>query len=164
MATLTLSGFLTTIFTGRTLALLGAALAMALAGTGSAKGTGIAGEAGAGILSESPEKFVRVLTLQALPGTQGIYGMIIAFMILFADGVIPGTITLAQGCGYFCAALPIAIGGYFSAIAQGRVSAAAMGIVASKPEKFTNGVVLAGVVETYAVFSLIVSILIFFNV
>ena len=129
-----ISGFLSSIFTGQTFALLDAALAIALAGTGSAKGVGIAGEAGAGVLSENPDRFGRVLLLQALPGTQGIYGLLVAFLILFADGVIPGTVSLAQGIGYFCASLHIAIAGYFSAIAQGRVSAAGMGIVASKPE------------------------------
>ncbi len=159
-----ISGFLSSIFTGQTFALLGAALAIALAGTGSAKGVGIAGEAGAGVLSENPDRFGRVLLLQALPGTQGIYGLLVAFLILFADGVIPGTVSLAQGIGYFCASLPIAIAGYFSAIAQGRVSAAGMGIVASKPEESMKGVIAAGLVETYAVLALLMSVLIFFNV
>ena len=88
----------------------------------------------------------------------------VAFLILFADGVIPGTVSLAQGIGYFCASLPIAIAGYFSAIAQGRVSAAGMGIVASKPEESMKGVIAAGLVETYAVLALLMSVLIFFNV
>ncbi|MBP0981754.1 MAG: V-type ATP synthase subunit K, partial [Oscillospiraceae bacterium] len=109
------------IFSGYTFALLGAALAIGLAGSGSAKGVGIAGEAGTGIISTSPEQFGRVLLLQALPGTQGIYGLLVAFLILFSDPVSSGTLTIAQGIGYFCSALPIAIAGYFSAIAQGRV-------------------------------------------
>ncbi|MEG1773491.1 MAG: V-type ATP synthase subunit K, partial [Oscillospiraceae bacterium] len=139
-----LTGFLMTIFTGRTFALLGAALAVLLAGSGSAKGVGIAGEAGCGVLSVAPEHFGRVLLLQALPGTQGIYGLLVSFLILFADGVIPGTISLQMGIGYFCAALPVAIAGYISAIAQGRVSAAGMGIVATKPEESMKGVIAAG--------------------
>ena len=156
--------FLSSIFSGSTFALLGAALAIGLAGTGSAKGVGIAGEAGAGVLSQTPENFGRVLLLQALPGTQGIYGLLVAFLIIFADGVIDGTLPLIQGVGYFCAALPIAIAGYFSAIAQGRVSAAGMGIVATKPEESMKGVIAAGLVETYAVLALLISVLIFFNV
>ena len=43
-------------FGGGALALLGAALAAALACVGSAKGTGIAGEAGAGLVAEEPGK------------------------------------------------------------------------------------------------------------
>ena len=156
--------FLSTIFTGQTFALLGAAFAIGFAGTGSAKGVGIAGEAGAGVLSVSPEQFGRVLLLQALPGTQGIYGLLVSFLILFAEGVVPGTVSLTQGIGYFCSSLPIAIAGYYSAIAQGRVSAAGMGIVATKPEESMKGVIAAGLVETYAVLALLMSVLIFFNV
>ncbi|MEG1972846.1 MAG: V-type ATP synthase subunit K, partial [Oscillospiraceae bacterium] len=117
-----------------------------------------------GVLSVTPEHFGRVLLLQALPGTQGIYGLLVSFLIIFADGVIPGTLPLAQGIGYFCASLPVAIAGYYSAIAQGRVSAAGMGIVATKPEESMKGVIAAGLVETYAVLALLISVLIFFNV
>ena len=66
---------------GQFFALLGAAVA-ALAGIGSAIGIGIAGQAAAGVVSEDPNKFGQVLVLQALPGTQGIYGLLIAFIIL----------------------------------------------------------------------------------
>ena len=157
--------FLSTVFTGSGFALLGAVLAVGLAGSGSAKGVGIAGEAGAGVLSVSPEHFGRVLLLQALPGTQGIYGLLVSFLILFADPrLFTGQLPLIQGIGYFCAALPIAIAGYYSAIAQGRVSAAGMGIVATKPEESMKGVIAAGLVETYAVLALLISVLIFFNV
>jgi V/A-type H+-transporting ATPase subunit K len=157
--------FLSSLFTGSSLAILGAALAVGFAGTGSAKGVGIAGEAGTGLLSESPEHFGRMLLLQALPGTQGIYGLLVGFLILFTNPqVMNGALPFAHGVGYFCAALPTAIVGYFSAIAQGRVSAAAMGIVASRPEESMKGVIAAGLVETYAVLALLISVLIFFNV
>ncbi|MFV0496992.1 MAG: V-type ATP synthase subunit K [Candidatus Fimivivens sp.] len=152
--------FVTNLFSGYFFALLGAALAVGLAGSGSAKGMGIAGEAGTGIVSVSPEKFGRVLLLQALPGTQGIYGLLIAFMILTAAPVTGGTLTVGQGVAYLCGALPIAIAGYYSAIAQGRVAAASMGIVASKPEESMKGVIAAGMVETYAVFAVLISFII----
>lgn len=161
---ITFASVFSTIFSGYTFALIGAALAIGLAGSGSAKGVGIAGEAGTGIISVNPEQFGRVLLLQALPGTQGIYGLLVAFLILFSDPVTAGTLTVGQGIGYLCAALPIAIAGYFSAIAQGRVSAASMGIVATKPEESMKGVIAAGLVETYAVLALLISVLILFNV
>ena len=63
-------------------ALIGLALAVTLAGCGSAIGVKIAGEAAAGVVSVDPSKFSKVLVLQLLPGTQGIYGLIIAFLIL----------------------------------------------------------------------------------
>ena len=107
------------IFTGNNLALLGAALAAALAGMGSAKGVGLVGEAASGLLSEDPSKFGKALILQALPGTQGIYGLITAFLIIFKMGVLSGeplALTVGQGAYFLMASLPIAIVGYYSAI------------------------------------------------
>lgn len=57
--------FLKSLFQGGNLALAGAALALIMAGIGSARGVGIVGEMSAGIVSEDPDKFVRTLILQA---------------------------------------------------------------------------------------------------
>ena len=57
-------------FGGLALALLGAGLAAVLSGIGSAKGTGIAGEAGTGLLCQDPSKFGKVMILQVIPGTR----------------------------------------------------------------------------------------------
>ena len=65
---------------GNSLALIGAAIA-SLAGVGSGLGVGIAGQAAAGVLAEDPKLFGRTLLLQALPGTQGIYGLLMTFLI-----------------------------------------------------------------------------------
>ena len=51
---------------GLALALLGAGLAAVLSGIGSAKGTGMAGEAGAGLLCQDPGKFGKVMILQVI--------------------------------------------------------------------------------------------------
>lgn len=64
---------------GIILAYLGAALAIGLAGSGSAIGVGIAGTTGTGLMTEDPSKFGLVLILQAIPGTQGIYGLLVGF-------------------------------------------------------------------------------------
>ncbi|MGE4283992.1 MAG: permease, partial [Clostridia bacterium] len=88
------------LFNGNFLAMMGAALAVLLAGTGSAKGVGIVGEAAAGVVTEDPSKFGQALLLQALPGTQGIYGLLTAFVILNKIGVVGGTmqnLTTQQG-------------------------------------------------------------------
>ena len=61
-------------------AVVGAVLAALMAGIGSAKGVGAAGQAGAGVVTEDPSKFSKVLLLQLLPGTQGIYGLLVAFV------------------------------------------------------------------------------------
>ena len=71
-------------------ALLGAATAAVLAGCGSAYGVGVAGQAAAGVVTEEPEKFAKVLVIQLLPGTQGIYGLLIAFITLSRVGLLGG--------------------------------------------------------------------------
>ena len=122
---------------GLALALLGAGLAAALSGVGSAKGTGIAGEAGAGLLCEDPGKFGKVMILQVIPGTQGLYGLVVWFFAIFRMGLLSGTLpelTVAQGMQYFVACLPMALGGLLSAIAQGRVAAASINLLAKKPD------------------------------
>lgn len=158
--------WLNVIFNGPFLAFLGAALAAALAGAGSARGVGIAGEAAAGVLTEDSNKFGQTLLLQALPGTQGIYGLLVAFIILNSIGVFSGHVELtsAQGLLYLAAALPTAIAGYVSAIAQGRASAASMGIIAKKPEDLAKAMLYPAMVETYAVLALLISILMVINV
>ena len=67
---------------GFAIAIFGAALATILAGMGSAWGVGKAGQAAAGVVSEDPNQFAKVLILQLLPGTQGIYGLLVTFITL----------------------------------------------------------------------------------
>ena len=71
-------------------ALLGAAVAVLLSGTGSAIGVGIAGQAASGVVTEDPSKFAKVLIIQLLPGTQGLYGLIIGFVTLSKIGLLGG--------------------------------------------------------------------------
>ncbi|MBB2183168.1 V-type ATP synthase subunit K [Lachnospiraceae bacterium MD1] len=146
---------------GIVFALLGAAASALVAGAGSAKGVGMAGEAGAGVVTEDPSKFGKVLILQLLPGTQGIYGLLIAFITLSQIGVLGGSgdISLAKGLLYFIACLPMAIVGYSSAIRQARASVASMGILAKKPEAFGKAMIFPAMVETYAILALLISML-----
>ena len=149
-------------FGGLALALLGSGLAVALSCVGSAKGTGIAGEAGTGLLSEDPSKSGKVMVLQLLPGTQGLYGLVVWFFALIQMGMINGTaadLTVTEGLQYFCACLPMALGGLLSAIAQGRVAAGSINILAKKPNDWSKGLILCGIVEFYAILSLLASML-----
>lgn len=154
-------------FGGIGLAFLGAALAVGLCCVGSAKGTGMVGEAATGVISESPENFSKCLILQVLPGTQGLYGMVAWFFVLFVMGVFGGTgiqmLTIPQGMTVFASCLPIALGGWLSALAQGRVAAASINIVAKRPEESTKGIILCGIVEFYAILSLLATILLLMN-
>lgn len=146
---------------GIVFALLGAVLAALMAGIGSAIGVGMGGQAAAGVITEDPSKFGKVLILQLLPGTQGIYGLLIAFITLSQIGVLGGSsdISFAKGLAYFCACLPMAFVGYFSAISQARASISSIGIIAKKPEQFGKAMIFPAMVETYAIFALLISIL-----
>lgn len=156
-----------TEFGGLALALLGAALAVGLSCVGSAKGVGLAGEAAAGLLSEDPSKFSQCLILQILPGTQGLYGFVIWFFLLNKVGMlggVPAEVSFPAGAALLCACLPMALGGLLSAIAQGRVAVGGINMISKRPEEMFKGVLLAVMVEFYAILSLLASILMIMNI
>lgn len=156
-----------TLFTnGNFYAYLGVALAVGLCGIGSAKGVGLVGEASSGVLSEEPERFGQCLVLQALPGTQGIYGFLIGFIIMLNTGMMGGDVQLTVGTGAYILAssLPIALVGLLSGIAQGRVAAAGVNIIAKKPDQLSKAMVSAALVETYAILAFLISMLLIFNI
>jgi len=151
-------------FGGLALALFGSGLAAALSCIGSAKGTGIAGEAATGLLCEDPSKFGKAMILQVLPGTQGLYGIVVWFFAIFTMGFMDGSVftqgmSVQEGLQYFGACMPMALGGLFSAIAQGRVAAGSINILARKPDDWAKGMVLCGIVEFYAILSLLASMI-----
>ena len=134
----------------------GIVMATLLAGIGSAKGVGIVGEVASGLMSEEPEKFGKSLVLQLLPGTQGLYGFVIGLMVL---GKLKPEMPIQTGLGILMACLPIAFAGYGSAIAQGRVAASGISLLAKNEEQNTKGIIYAVMVETYALLAFVVSIM-----
>lgn len=151
---------------GIVLALTGAVLAALFAGIGSAIGVGIAGEAAAGVVTEDPSKFSKVLVLQLLPGTQGIYGLLIGFITLTQIGIMGGdsNISLAKGFLYLAACLPMAFVGLLSAMKQGKAAVASIGLVSKKPDQFGKAMIFPAMVETYAILALLISILAIFGI
>lgn len=152
--------------TGVVLALLGAVFAALFAGIGSAIGVGLAGEAAAGVVTEDPNKFSKVLVLQLLPGTQGIYGLLIGFITLTQIGIMGGSadVSLTKGFLYLAACLPMAFVGLYSAIKQGKASVASIGLVAKRPDQFGKAMIFPAMVETYAILALLISILAIFGI
>ncbi|MBA4701378.1 MAG: V-type ATP synthase subunit K [Ruminococcus sp.] len=143
-------------------ALMGAAVAVFLAGAGSALGVGIAGQAASGVVSEDPSKFAKVLILQLLPGTQGLYGLIIGFVTLSKIGLLGGgvvDVSVQTGLLILAACLPIGIVGLISGTSQGKTAASAIGIIAKKPDQFGKAMLFPAMVETYAILALLISFL-----
>ena len=152
---------------GLALALFGAAFAVIFAGIGSAKGVGLVGQASAGALSEDSSLFGKVLILQLLPGTQGLYGFIIAIFVLIRTNVLSGTpveLTWQQGLLYLASCLPIAFGGLLSGIHQGKVAAAGVALVAKKPDQSGRAITMASLVEFYAILPFLISFLAVFRI
>ncbi len=137
----------------------GVVLAAALSGIGSAIGVGLVGRAAAGVLSVDPKKFGKLLLLVALPGTQGIYGFVIAFLLL---GRIQGADMAADPSFVwkaFLAGCPVAFTGLLSAIHQAKVGVSGVALAAKQPADAAKGLILAVFVEFYAILGFLVSFL-----
>ena len=153
-------------FGGLALGFLGSGLACGLCCAGSAKGTGLAGESGIGLLGEDPSYFGKVMILQVIPGTQCLYGLVVWFFALLQMGVFggdPTSLTIADGLRVVAACLPMAIGGCISAPAQGRAAARAINLMARRPDDWAKGIVMCITVEFYAILSLLASFLMLLN-
>ena len=153
-------------FGGLAIGFLGASLACGLSCAGSARGCGIAGEAGNGLLCEDPSAFGKVMILQVIPGTQGLYGLVVWFFALLQMGVFSGTavgMSISDGLRVACACIPMATGCAISAPAQGRVAATAITLMAKRPNDWAKGIILCITVEFYAILCLLASFLMLLN-
>ncbi len=140
---------------------LAMAVAAIFSGIGSAIGVGLTGQALAGLTTEEPEKFGKGLVLQLLPGTQGLYGFIIALAILTK---FDPNMSLQTGLFLLFAACPVGFVGWLSAISQAKAAASGIAILAKKPEHNTKGIIIAAMVETYAILAFILSIILVFRI
>jgi len=150
---------------GMAFAIGGAAVAAFLSGAGSSIGLGIAGRTAAGVLSEKPERYGSLTLMVVLPSTQGVYGFIIALMVMVKlqmfGGGLPEPLTIQQGLALFAACLPVGVSGLFSAIHQGKTSAGGILMAAKKPEMAVKaGVLYSAMVELYAILGFLISLLI----
>jgi V/A-type H+-transporting ATPase subunit K len=145
---------------GLTLAITGCGLAALLAGIGSAIGIGYAAQVANGVLSEDPKKFGSLFILVVLPGTQGFYGFLAAFLGIMKLGLMGNLqpITFGQGLQMLGACLPVAAAGLVSAILQGKVCASGCELVAKRPTESVKAIIYGAMVETYAVLGLLVTI------
>ena len=141
-------------------AICGAAMAAGLSGVGSGIGIYQVARVATGVLSETPERFGNMITLSILPGTQGIYGLAIAFIVMFKIGMLSGApvaMTFEEGLRILFACLPMAVAGFGTAIYQGKVAANGVAVVAKRSEQLGQAITLAALVEIYALFAMIIS-------
>ncbi len=143
---------------GFAVAILGLALCMILCGSGSALALFKTGSAASGVVSEDPKKFSKVFVLAVLPATQGIYGFVVGLMGMSSLTV---EMTMGQGFAVVMAALPMTIVGFISAYFQGRTSVSAIQAVAKEDSVSGKLMLFPAMVETYAILSLVISIMLF---
>lgn len=146
---------------GVPLVFLGAAFAAFMGFIGSTLGMYQAGQAASGVTAERPELFGKTLLMQSLPGSQGIYGLVGAFLILNFSGLLGGAETLNIGMGvglqYLMASLPLGFAALFSAIFQGRLSASGISNIAKDETLVSKAMILSAMIETWAIFGLLIS-------
>ena len=141
---------------GYVIGLFGIALCVLLCGMGSAMALNKTGQAAAGVLSEEPKRFSKVLVLVVLPATQGIYGFVYAIV---AFGSLAPAMTIYEGLAVLLASLPLTINGFISAIFQGKSSVSCIYAVAKKEQLSGKLILLPAMIETYAILSLVISLL-----
>jgi V/A-type H+-transporting ATPase subunit K len=142
---------------GLVFAIAGAVIVMVLSGIGASIGVALAGQAAAGVMTEDPEKFGRILPLVGIPGTQGFYGFLVGFLVLNKLNLLAANIkipNLAQGIQIFCICLFVSLVESISSVWQGKVSVSSIYIVAKKPEEAGKALVLPIFVEIYAILGL----------
>lgn len=146
---------------GSVYAIIGAALAVIVSGIGSSIGVGRAGQASSALLSKQPDKFGTTMILQVMPSTQGLYGFVVAFMMLIKLNAFGdmAQLTDAQGWIMFAYCMPIAIVGLVSAIMQGNVAIGCINLVGKQENQIGHAIPMLVLVEIFAIFAFIVSIL-----
>ena len=147
---------------GIVLSIIGAVIAAALAGIGSGLGVYMAGSKAAGVLAEKPDLFGKLLVITALPGSQGVYGLLIAILTLAKIGLFSGGLEVPVEAGYqiLWAGILMGVSGLVSGLLQGRVAAAGIGAVGKDGSVAGKAIVLSVIIETYAIFGLLVALLV----
>jgi V/A-type H+-transporting ATPase subunit K len=153
---------------GIPLVMIAAALPAILGFIGSALGMTGAGKAAAGVVAEKPELFGKLLLMQALPGSQGIYGLVIAFLVLVFSGVLGATelpeISTGTGLAYLIASMPLALSAIASAILQGKVAAAGIVSIAKDGSLVGKVLLFAAMIETWAIFGFLITVILLLTI
>lgn len=141
---------------GFVIGIVGVALCVLLCGIGSAIGLFKTGSAAAGVLSEEPKRFGKVLVLVLLPATQGIYGFIIG---IIASSSLSMDLSISAGWGLFGAVMPMAISGLVTGILQGLSSVNCIRAVGKQESLGGKLIIYPAMIEFYAILGLIISIM-----
>lgn len=142
--------------------IIGCALAMGIAGIGSAMGLMLAGTSAVAVTGEKPELFGRCLVFQVLPMTQAVYGLLTAILLMMGAGLLGGSgadlTNPMLGISAIGIGLVVGLTG-LSAANQGMVASASISATARNPNVAARGIIFTVMPETIAIFGLLVGIL-----
>jgi len=143
--------------------IIGCALAMGIAGIGSALGLMLAGTSAVAVTGEKPELFGKCLIFQVLPMTQAVYGLLTAILLMMGAGLLGGSASADMsnpmlGISAIGIGLVVGLTG-ISAANQGMVASASISATARNPEVAARGIIYTVMPETIAIFGLLVGIL-----
>ena len=141
---------------GYFIAMAGVALCVLLCGVGSCIGLFKTGRAAAGVLSENPKKFGKLMVLVLLPATQGIYGFIIG---IIASGSLAPDMATYQGWSFFGAVVPMMLSGLITGIFQGKSAVNCIYAVGKQDSLGGKLIIYPAMIEFYAILGLIISIM-----
>jgi V/A-type H+-transporting ATPase subunit K len=107
------------------------------------------------------------MVFSVLPETQALYGFIVGILILASVGLVgaakTGALSTVTGMAAIAAGCAVGFAG-LSAIGQGIVAGGAIGATAKNKDSTGKGLVLSVIPETYAIFGLLIAILIMLGV
>jgi len=149
--------------TTQSMIIIGCALAMGIAGVGSALGLMLAGTSAVAVTAEKPELFGRCLVFQVLPMTQAVYGLLTAILLMMGAGLLGGAASAdltnpMLGISAIGIGLVVGLTG-ISAANQGMVASASISATARNPQVAARGIIYTVMPETIAIFGLLVGIL-----
>ena len=148
--------------TTQSMIIIGCALAMGIAGIGSAMGLMLAGTSAVAVTGEKPELFGRCLVFQVLPMTQAVYGLLTAILLMMGAGLLGGSgadlTNPMLGVSAIGIGLVVGLTG-LSAANQGMVASASISATARNPNVAARGIIYTVMPETIAIFGLLVGIL-----
>ena len=142
--------------------IIGCALAMGIAGIGSAMGLMLAGSSAVAVTAEKPELFGKCLVFQVLPMTQAVYGLLTAILLMMGAGLLGGggadLSNPMLGLSAIGIGLVVGLTG-LSAANQGQVASSSIAATARNPNVAARGIIYTVMPETIAIFGLLVGIL-----
>jgi V/A-type H+-transporting ATPase subunit K len=135
--------------------MVGPAIVLGISSMGSCVGCYIAGAASHAAMSRVDEGHGKFIGMAAAPSSQSIYGFIL--MILMRNAIRAGTLSPVSGIaiGIF-----VGLAFFFSSVFQGKVCATGIQASAKQPAIFGKCFAAVGIIESFALFAFVFSILI----